>query len=288
MQLDYFIFHTITIREDKMLQRTAILLMSILLIGTLAFAQDDAPKYGWTKGMAAGLTLTQNSFDNWTKGGENSYSWQLNYNFKFENNQENLNWLNSGKLNYGMTKAGEDESKKSMDELKLESVLTYKFGEKINPYISIAGETQACAGYLYDADSKVEITGFMDPGYVREGFGIGYKPNESVFTRFGAAAKHTILQDTKIVEEQSEIGAESVTDLQWKISETSQLSSKLELFSNFEGIEDIDVNWDNIVSAQVSKYIAMNVNVKLIYDNDISKKRQLMQVLGIGLTYNFF
>jgi hypothetical protein len=271
-----------------MLRKTSILLLSLFLIGTLSFAQDDTPKYGWTKEMAAGLNLTQNSFDNWAKGGENSYSWQLNYNFKFENNQEKFNWLNSGKLNYGMTKVGEGESKKSTDEIKLESVLAYKMGIKIDPYVSVSAETQAGPSYNYDVDPKVKITRFMDPGYIREAIGFSYKPNESISTRFGASVKHTLVQDTEIVESQTEVGAESVTDAAWKISETSQVSSKLELFSNFEGLEDIDVNWDTVLSAQVNKYIAMNFNVKLVYDNDISKKRQLKQVLGIGLTYNFF
>ena len=76
--------------------------------------------------MVGGINLTQTSFDNWAQGGENSYAWQLNLNFKFVNDQEKTNWSNSGKFAYGATKTGDQDSRKSIDEIKLESVLTYK------------------------------------------------------------------------------------------------------------------------------------------------------------------
>ena len=122
--------------------------------------------------------------------------------------------------------------------------------------------------------------------------------DEIIKTRLGAALKQTITRNypspyaddpetDKIEKIKSEIGAESVTDISWKISETSLFTSKLELFSALTAVDEIDVNWDNIFTTKISKYFNINLNVKLFYDKDISAKRQLKQALALGLTYNF-
>jgi hypothetical protein len=260
----------------------------ILFASLASLAQEEAPKYGWLKETVVGINLTQNSFDNWLQGGENSLSWQATLNYKFENIQEKLNWRNAGKFNYGMVKIGDDEMKKSIDELKMESVLTYKVGLHLDPYVGITAESQVGPGYNYDSDPKTRITQFMDPGYVRESFGLGYKPNDIIISRAGLAVKHTLVQNTQVVKSQNEIGAESVTDVSWKFTKTSKIDSKLELFSNVEAFDEIDVNWDTILTTQVTKYINMNFNVRLVYDKDVSTKRQLKQVLGIGFGYSFY
>lgn len=261
----------------------------LLLVTSFTSAQEkDKPKYGWQKEMAAGVNLTQTSFDNWEQGGENTFAWQLNYAFKFVNNQEKSTWANSGKFNYGMTRVGNESAKKSIDEIKLESVLTYKIGIIINPFVAATGESQAGPGYDYNTTPRNKITNFMDPGYFRESAGFGFKPNNNISTRAGVSLKQTVVQNTEIVASKNEVGAESVTDLDWKISDNSQLTSKLELFSNLKGFDQIDVNWDNVLTAKVSKYINLNFNVKLLYDKDVSAKRQLKQALAVGFNYSFF
>lgn len=261
----------------------------VLLFASLVLAQEkEKPKYGWQREMTAGVNLTQTSFDNWAQGGESTFAWQLNYAFKFDNNQEKTNWTNSGKFNYGMTRVGNESAKKSIDDIKLESVLTYKIESKVNPFIGVMGESQAGPGYDYGTTPKVKITNFMDPGYFRESAGFGFKPNEIIATRAGVSLKQTIVQETKIVAAKNEVGAVSVTNLDWKISDNSQLTSQLGLFSNLKGFDEIDVNWDNVLTAKVSKYINLNFNVKLLYDKDVSAKRQLKQALAVGFSYSFF
>ena len=57
------------------------------------------------------------------------------------------------------------------------------------------------------------------------------------------------------------------------------------MFSNVKTLNEIDVNWNTLISAKITKLIAVNFNVKLIYDRDVSVKRQLKQALTVGLTY---
>ena len=287
--------------EHKMNKKFSLVLIFTMIVASFVFGQDkpaEEPKYGWQKEMVGGLNLTQTSFDNWKQGGENSYAWQLNLNMKFINDQEKTNWSNTGKLTYGSNKTGDQEMRKSIDEIKLESVLTYKLGVLINPYVAVTGETQFAPGYNYGTEPKSQISAFMDPGYLRESIGIGIKPNEIVKTRLGAALKQTITSDypapyaddpsTLDVEKiKNEIGAESVTDLDWKVSENSLFTSKLELFSAFNTFKEIDVNWDNILTTKISKYFNVNFNFKLFYDRDISKMRQIKQAIALGVSYNF-
>ncbi len=273
----------------------------IAFSGCLSAQEEKAekPEYGWKKEMVGALNITQTTFDNWAQGGENSFAWQTSLYFKFTNDQERSNWTNSGKFGFGSTKAGDQETQKSIDEIKLESVYTYKLGWLADPFVAATGETQFAPGYVYDTDPKTQISAFMDPGYFRESIGLAYQSNKIVKTRIGFSMKQTLTSvypvpyaddpetDDKIEKTKNEIGAESVTDVDWKITENTKLTSKLELFTAFKAFNETDVNLDNLLTVKISKYINVNFNFKLFYDRDISKRRQIKQAVALGITYSF-
>ncbi len=269
-------------------------ILFLLLTAAILFAQEAKPKpTGWQKELTGNLNFTQNTFDNWQQGGENSWAWQLNINGKFVNNQENYEWANSFKIAYGKNKVGDASAKKSIDEIRLESVYTYKMNLYVNPFVALTGQTQFTSGYDYSGDKPVVISAFMDPGYFTQTLGIGFAPNEKIKTRLGAAIKETITKkyaDRYSLGEKTrvEYGANSITDLSFKLAQNILYTGKLELFSNLKSINEVDVSWDNLLASQITKYISVNFNLKLFYDRDISKKRQLQEVLAVGLTYNFF
>lgn len=259
------------------------------------FAQDkkaEKPKYGWQKEAVGLLNFTQNSFDNWSKGGENSWAWQLNFNAKANLEQEKYSWNNSAKISYGMTKVGDLSARKAADEIKLETVYTYKMSLYVNPYVAATGLTQFTDGYAYTDTSKTVISHLLDPGYFTQSAGVGIQPFKILKTRLGAALKETVadeFSDTYAKGEKFrvEYGAESVTDVNWQMTETILFTSKLEMFSNLKALDQIDVNWDNLISAKIAKYLSVSFNVKIFYDRDISPVRQLKQTLAVGLSYSF-
>ena len=271
----------------------------VFMLSLNVFAQEEKkeePKYGWQNEVVTGLNLTQNSFDNWSQGGENSLAWQFNFNAKFINDQKKYNWSNTGKLQFGRTKVGDQDSRKSIDEIKLESVYTYKMSLYVNPYISASAQTQLMKGYKYTDTTNFVVSNFFDPAYFIQSAGIGFAPNETVKTRLGAALKETVTQDypvpyaddpdtPEIEKTKVEPGMESVTDVNVTLAKNILFTSNLQLFSNMKAFNEIDVNWDNLLVAKVNDYINVNFNVKLFYDRDISTKRQLMQSLALGLTY---
>ena len=263
-------------------------------------AAEPKEVFGWTKTLVGSLNLTQNSFSsNWTKGGENSVAWKGVVETKWENNQTKTNWRNTAKLAFGQIKQGSDDFRKSDDEIKVESVLTYKVGKFLNPYGSFSGNTQIATGYNYTDSAgvtiKTAVSSFFDPAYLRQSLGLGYKPAESLTTRLGFSVKETFADEHRVrygndpdESVRVETGIESTTDLALKIDENVLLTSKLEMFTGFEALNTVDVNWDNALAAKVGKYFAVNLNVVLFYDEDVLSELQVKQVLAFGLTYTFF
>jgi hypothetical protein len=261
-------------------------------------AEEQKPEYGWQKELVGSLNVTQTAFDNWTQGGEDTLAWQLNINGKAIRSEEKYKWDNTGKISYGMAKISDLESRKSTDEVKLESVFIYLLGTYVNPYVAASAETQFAAGYEYTDDDKVETSNILDPVYFSQSAGIGYEPIKEFKTRLGFAVRETITRDHPVpytddpeTEEEEttkvEPGVESVTDFSKKLIGGILLTSKLELFSNLKAMDEIDVKWDNIFSAKISKYIDVSFNIKFLYDKTVSEKRQLKQALALGLTYTF-
>ncbi len=260
----------------------------LLFAFSLGFAQEEKkeePVYGWQNELVGNLNFTQTMLDNWSQGGEDSWVWQLDIN--------------------GKAKIQDSEARKSADEIRLESVYTYKVGTYVNPYVAVTGITQLTSGYVFSDDGngneiKTEVSKFLNPGYFTESIGVGFKKSKHFKTRLGLAFKQTVATDDafapfysddpetpQLESVRSEVGMESVSDYSRKISETILYTSKLELFSNFESADAVDVRWDNLFAAKVSKLISVSFNLQLFYDKDISSKRQLKQVLAAGLTYSF-
>jgi hypothetical protein len=263
-------------------------------------AQDDTAANGWQRSGVGTLTFTQNSFDNWSGGGEDSWAWLMNVDASMNRTEEGYTWSNNLKLSFGQSSVGGEDARKSADELKFESVYTKIMGEFINPYAAFTLRTQMTDGYFYDENGdEVQTSGLMDPGYLTESIGVGYKPNDNIQTRLGAAAKHTVGSedylyaddpdtDDEVETFKSEFGIESVTDVNFTVAENILFTSKLEAFSNFASFDEIDVNWDNMFTAKVNELINVSLNVKIYYDYDISAKRQLSQTLGVGVSYTLF
>ena len=261
--------------------------------------QQEQPEYGWKKEIVATLNLTQASFDNWEQGGESSLAWQTSLDMNFDLQEGKHNWANSVEFELGFAKIAGEEARKSADDIKMESVYTRKLGRLLNPFVAVTAQTQFVAGFEFDDnDNKMKISKFLDPGYFTQSLGLGYSPGENVKTRLGATLKETITSkfaktftddpDTPELEKSRvEGGISSVTDFKQSFEENVLFKSRLDLFSDLDTFDRIDVLWENNLTLKVTKYFNVDLNVDLFYDKDISDRRQLKQVLSVGFTYTF-
>jgi hypothetical protein len=266
---------------------SAVVFAALLPAGA-AYAEEEKPTYGWKNGFLGGFKLTQAGFTNWAAGGENSLAWQLTSTGRFLYDQEAYDWSNWFKLGYGRTKVGDDEFRKSVDEIKFESMVTAKLNGPLGAYASFYWETQLDKGYQYTDTSRTAVSNFMDPGYFTESLGMSYTYEKMVSTRIGFAAKQTLTGDfpaytddpatLEIETLRSEYGAEWVTDFNYGVSEKLVYFTRVNFFSN---------KWDNTLAAAVAPYVDVTFDFNLVYDRDISTATQIREALAIGLIFKY-
>jgi hypothetical protein len=274
------------------------IVMALLSSPVYGQEEGDELKMGWNKKMVGSLNFTQASFDNWAAGGENSWSWIFNLTGNFLRNQEKSQWNNIYKFEFGRSKTGDSEAKKSADEIFIESEYSYLFKPIWSGYIAVNGRSQFAEGFDFTKDPKTLTSKFLNPAYFRQSAGLKFEPSKIFNSRAGVGLKQTVVTDemfaplytddletTELEKLRNEIGLESVTNITYQLKENLVLVSSVDLFSNLKAFNEIDVRWDNLISAEVVKYIKVSFNFQLYYDRDISFKRQLKQYLAVGLSY---
>lgn len=279
------------------------LTLFIVLFTIPLFSQQmpaDSVTGPWLHNMVAGLTATQVSFTDWAQGGENALSWTLTAEGKSLLDLAKYYWSNNYKFAFGQTRLGNQDIRKTDDKIDFESILTYKLGQYVNPYVAATAKTQFSSGYAYDnAGGKTEISAFLDPGYFTQSAGVGYEPVVGVKTRLGAGLREIITSDfngyaddpatlTEIEKTRIDGGLESVTDLNFAIDDNVLFTSKLELFAPLKTLDEVVVRSDNSIAAKVGKFITANLNVQFINERRITPKTQVKESVAMGLSYTLF
>lgn len=280
-----------------------IILLLLLVFTVSLFAEDDPPpppQKTWLPAGVAGLNLSQIALENWTQGGEDALAYTLYSHFGLDYHTDPLSFNNKLKLAYGRTKLGSDDYRTTENEFFLENLVTYKAGWFADPYFSNTVRTTLTKGYDYSGDEAIQIADLFDPGYINQSIGLSYKVSESFSTRMGLGFQETIADkfatkysddpdtDNEIETFKFDTGIESVSNLNLKLDDNLLYTSELRLFGTFDALDIWDVRWDNILTAQVTKLINVNLNVLLIYDVDQVAKTQLKEALQIGITYTLF
>lgn len=275
-------------------------LILCFIAANLMFAQPDSLLHqGWNPNGTTGLNLSQIALSNWSQGGDNSLSFNLFGNFSFIYFSSPIRLDNNLKLSFGRTKIGSEDFRTSDNDFYLENVLSYKVDWVFKPFFSNSVRTVLANGYKYGADSTYKISAFFDPGYVTQSLGLLYDRSKIFNTRLGIALQETFTNkftqysddpDTpnKIEKFKLETGIESVSSLNYTIADNLFINSQLRLFTRFNQLDVWDVRWDNTLTAQVNKFVNVNLNVLVIYQKDQSPFTQLKEALQLGFTYNLF
>jgi len=250
---------------------------------------------GWTNMVSAASHISQNRFHNWSEGGDNTLTWLISLEGQSDRDWETMAWESELKLNYGRTQINDESSRKSSDEIFFETLYRYKLPAGFSPYVSGRFETQFTAGYEYpDTLGRYAISAFMDPGYLTESAGMGWKPNKVFDTRLGFALKQTFSDqygwaddpETAEVETfKNEPGLESISTLNWSLNEILGLRSRLSVFVNFEGVEQVDGSLENSLTAQVAPWFEFDFGLDFLYDYDLDDDTQIRQNMSAALVY---
>ena len=286
----------------------------VVILTTTAHSQDsqsprDTLSNKWSKSLALDLTSTQTSYSNsWVGGEAGSFTWVSNLNSSAEKQiSPKLNFRSTLKMSYGQTMTQDKDTKrwskpnKSTDLIDWENVGRFTLGGAVDPYIAFRLESQ-----IVDASVDAKKR-YLNPMKLTESIGFAKvlveKDKNKIISRMGFALRQIVSRDivdsvlfTTITNTSTDGGIESVSDVNWSFNEKLTYTGKLTLykalfFSRKDAVagtpfEDdwkaIDINWENIVTASLSKIIAVNFYAQFLYDKQVSLRGRFKQTMGIG------
>lgn len=271
-------------------------------LDTLSHVSSDSST-GWSNQISASLTLNQTGTQNWTSGGENSWSWiarlRGNWSRRLGSEQE---WGLEEQLDlmYGKTQIGKEDARKTDDQIFVESLVDRLLIQALRAYGLLRFESQFASGYTYDDEGQAtQVSAGWDPMIFTEGLGLGYEWNTpqkflQLVIRLGGAARQTHSTKwgwaddpatLKIEESKNELGMESMAKLSIQWSKILHFESKITAFTNFDGAHQMDTHWENVLEAKASDYLSFQASLEGRYDYDQSVDMQWRENISIVWTF---
>ncbi len=275
----------------------------VLIHGFQLYAQSEPVDTSWKKGGFIGLNFTQVNLSQWAQGGENSIALSSNANLFANYIKGKVDWQNSLDLAYAMIKSGNALLKKSDDKIDFTSKYSRKFSDHWLYGMLTNFKSQFAPGYNFPNDSSV-VSKFFSPAYIILAIGLTYKPVDyfEVFIS-PATGKWTFVNDKFLSDAgaygvdpgktiRPEFGAYLNMKFKKDIMENVNFTTKLELFNNYtdkdkNNAEKVDVNWENMLTLKVNKFITASITTQLIYDANVVERTQFKETIGVGFGYKF-
>jgi hypothetical protein len=284
--------------------------IGILLVFVAALAAA-AP---WNLAVDANVTLNQNAYTtNWGGGATGMLAYALNSSALAEKQlNSKMNSRNTLKLAFGQTSTQDTNHTwgalvKSTDEINFESVLRFTLGWVVDPFASAQVKTQ-----FWDK-SDATLSRYFNPLDLNEGLGVARQivkhGKTELVSRLGFGLEQKFdrqvwVVDTLGMERHRENkssnygGATFATDFttplaQDKIVYTSKLTLFQAVFYSDAAADTagkwkaLDVGWENIFAASITKVLMVNLDAQMLYDKEIDTKLRLKETLALGLTYKF-
>lgn len=254
----------------------------------------------WEISVDANVTVTLNTYSNsWTGDETGSFSWASQLIF-LANKQllDKLRTENTLQLSFGQSKLQDEETDEwskfrvSTDKIDFETVERFTLGGWVDPYIAGRLQTQFLDGI--PENHKVK---YVNPLVFTESFGVTRnfieKGNQTLSSRFGGAMYQRV---NRKIDNTNDGGLELVTKYNVStksntISYTLFLNLYQALFSSENETSNkwktVDVDWQNNLTMNITKYLMVNFMFQLLYDRDISEDARTRQTLSLGLTFKY-
>lgn len=256
-------------------------------------------KDGWIKAGTFIININQGALRNWAGGGEENtlgVTTLLNYNLNHRKGK--MSWNNYFDIALGFQNASSfGRFRKTDDRIDITSKYGYQLSKKW--YGAVLGNfnSQALAGYNYTDTVNIKISDLLNPGKILLSAGIDFRPDKT-FTLFVSpiTSRFILKTDNKfhMVDKfgvpadrrsYTELGSFATAKYTKKISTWAFYTGRLDLFSNYKrNPENIDLFFTNLVTMKFNKWLATNISVDMVYDDNVLHKTQLKEILGIGLT----
>jgi len=259
----------------------------------------SAEKDGWKHTGALILNLNQGSLSNWAAGGEqNTLGINFIFNYAVNFRKGKNTWDNYFNLGLGFQDASSYSKFRKTDDL---IDVTSKYGHQVSKKWYVAAlvnfNSQALEGFAYTDTVNTKISNFLAPGKLLVSLGMDYRPNDNLsvfispittrwifkkdpdfyaFDKFGVPA---------FKKSYNEIGAYLTAKYSKPLAKWATYTGRLDLFSNYQRKpQNVDVYMTNLLTMKFNAWLGTTISLDMIYDDDVIKKTQLKEILGIGLT----
>jgi hypothetical protein len=245
----------------------------------------------WKYRSETSFALNQASLTNWVKGGESSISIALDMTGYADYNNKALKITsnNFARLKYGLIASGENGVRKNLDLLETNSKLNHKAFGKFDFSAILLFKTQVSKGFNYtkvkvnglERDTAILVSRIMNPAIITVGIGLDYKPNKNTSINFSPFSyKGTFVHDTARIDQtkygiaadrrsKNEPGASFMITNEYKPYKTVTVINRLQLFTNYiNKPQNIDVDWEMILTANLNWFTDVRFNTHLIFDDD--------------------
>jgi hypothetical protein len=248
------------------------------------------PQY-WKYRSEAAFALNQAALSNWVKGGEGSISTSLDITgyANYDNKSLKITSNNFARLKYGLIASGDNGVRKNLDLFETNSKLNHKAFGKVDFSAILLFKTQVSKGFNYtkyklngkDRDTAILVSRVMNPAIITVGIGLDYKPNKTTSINFSPFSyKGTFVHDTARIDQTkygilkgrrslNEPGASFMITNEYKPLKTVTIINRLQLFTNYiNHPQNIDIDWEMIVTANLNWFTDVRFNTHLIFDDD--------------------
>lgn len=274
--------------------------------GTVKQMQDAGSKAvksldsnGWKKSGILILNLNQGALSNWVAGGEqNVFGINGIFNYAINYKMGKDIWDNYFDVALGFQNATSFKKFRKIDD-RID--ITSKYGRQISQKwywgLLFNFNSQALPGYDYSTDPPTKISSFLSPGKILLSPGFDFRPNDKFSLFMSPATVRWVLKRDEDFYNMAKFGVDSAKKVntefgafltaKYKVAITkwATYTGRLDLFSNYRrDPQNIDVLMNNLLTMNFTKNFATNLSVDLLYDDDVLKKLQLKEILGIGLT----
>ena len=289
---------------------------------------EAKPKY-WTKGAKFDLGFTNTILTNWAAGGYNQTTLASALDAFANYKKGQTYWNNRIQLDYGFFYSEDKPVlQKNKDRMLLDSKWGYKTSEKskwsytaafnfqsqfgeTHKFVNPGGENPTFIDWMAKA---VLQSDFLSPAYTTLSLGIDWAPKpwftinlspltggftivrrEELRKKYSMELKdeyagQTTIENFMYRSARFQLGAQLTANARFKINDVFAGETKLVLFSDYlHNPTELRVNWDNKISWQFAKHLAMAFQTWLIYDPNVlidgTRKVQFKEFLTLNFTY---
>ncbi|WP_198675462.1 DUF3078 domain-containing protein [Pleomorphovibrio marinus] len=309
-------------QEDQIIRADTVIISgdTLVMIGDSLIIEPTPIELYWESGGNFTLSIQQVALSNWAAGGASSFALNTGLQLFASYKKDKKIWDTKLTVNYGINRQGGRAypTRKTNDNFIFISKYGRELTEKIYLSTQIDARTQLLEGYRYfrpagaEQENRNRISDLLSPGYVQSSTGLNYQVEYGTNNKFSAifspfTGRFTIVLDDSLSNAgafgvvpgekvRPEAGISVGSSIDTQLMENIRWKADINLFSNYERLGNVVVNFNSVINLRVNQYITTRIETVMIYDESVfieqddgtaSRAIQLQNLINFGIAIDF-